>query len=144
MITTFCFVIFTKSLPRKTLDLRQAESIVVFLHPWSRYEAATNKAVRIPIEVQGEVFRRLVLEKYYGAVHEHVSPLVAEAVITHADKTETSVWVRDGGHNPAIVSTDGVNYFYAKNEKDVFAGANELIRLVAEIANKQQDILKTE
>ena len=88
--------------------------------------------------------QQLVPGTFYGNVHEHVSPLVAEAVVTHADKTETTVLVRDGGHNPAIVSVDGVNYFYAKNEPDVYAGANELIRLVAAIAYEQQNQLEKE
>lgn len=144
VFATYCFVSFTRSLPPETPVVRKPESVVVFLHPWSGDEAATTKAVRIPIESQEEVFPRLVPETFYGNVHEHVSPVVAEAVITHADKTETTVLVRDGGHNPAIVSVDGVNYFYAKNEPDVYAGANELIRLVAAIAYEQQNQLKTE
>ena len=144
VFVTYCFVRFTRNLPPETPVVRKPESVVVFLHPWSGYEAATTKAVRIPIERQDEVYRRIVPETFYGNVYEHVSPLVAEAVITHADKTETSVLVRDGGHNPAIVSVDGVNYFYAKNEPDVYAGANELIRLVAEIAYEQKSKLETE
>ena len=144
MFATYCFVRFTRSLSPQTPVVRRPESIVVFLHPWSGYEAATTKPVRIPIERHDEIFRRLVPGTFYGNVHELVSPLVAEAVVTHADKTETTVLVRDGGHNPAIVSVDGVNYFYAKNEPDVYAGANELIRLVAAIAYEQQNQLKKE
>ena len=69
---------------------------------------------------------------------EHITPLVAEAVITHKDGIQTRVLVREGGVNPAVVSVDGVNYFYAKNESDVYAGANELIKIVSEIAYKQE------
>lgn len=144
VFATYSFVRYTRSLPPETPVVRKPESVVVFLHPWGGYEAATTKAVRIPIKMQEEVFRRLVPETFYGSVDEHVSPLVAEAVITHADRTETTVLVRDGGHNPAVVSVDGVNYFYAKKEPDVFAGANELIRLVAAIAYEQQNQMKIE
>lgn len=131
-------------MPPDTPVISPPESITVFLHPWGGYEAATTKAVRIPAESQERIFRRLVPEAFYGNVYEKVTPLVAEAVITHRDKTETRVLVRDGGHNPAIVSVDGVNYFYAKNEADVYAGANELIRMVAEIVYKQEIQTKSE
>ena len=138
VFATFCFVNFTKSLPPDTPIVPNPESITVFLHPWGGREAATTKAVRIPTESQEQIFRRLVPEAFYGNVYENVTPLVAEAVITHADKTRTSGLVRDGGHNPAIVSVDGVTYFYAKTESDVYAAADELIRMVAEMAYKQQ------
>lgn len=115
-------------------QLKQAKAITIFLHPWGGYEAATNKAVRIPTESQEEIFRRLVPGAFYGKVNEHIVPLVAEAVVTHADGTQTRVLVREGGVNPAVVSVDGVNYFYAKNEPHVYAGANEFIKMVAEIA----------
>ena len=110
----------------------------------SRSQAVTTKAVRIPIERQDEIYRRLVPGKFYGNIYEHVSPLVAEAVIEHLDQTETRVLVREGGHNPAIVSVDGINYFYAKNESDVYAGAIELIRIAAEISHEQQIQFKTD
>lgn len=144
VFAAFCFVNFTRSLSPDTPVISNPESITVFLHPWSGYEAATTKAVRIPAESQEEIFRRLVPETFYGRVHEHITPLVAEAVITHRDKTETRVLVREGGYNPAIVSVDGINYFYAKNESGVYAGAHELIGMVAEIAYKQEAQPKSE
>ena len=144
VFASFCVMNFTRSLPPGTPVISNPESITVFLHPWVGYEAATTKAVHIPAENQEQIFRRLAPGAFYGRVHESITPLVAEAVVTHRDKTETRVFVREGGHNPAIVSVDGVNYFYAKNESDVFAGANELIRMVAEIAHKQQIQSKNE
>lgn len=138
VFASFCVMNFMRSLPPGTPIISKPESITVFLHPWGGYEAATSKAVRVPAENQEQIFRRLVPEVFYGRVHENITPLVAEAVVTHRDKTETRVFVRDGGHNPAIVSVDGVNYFYAKNESDVFAGANEILRMVEEMASKQQ------
>ncbi len=119
-------------------QLKEARTITIFLHPWGGYEAATNKAVVVPPESQRDVFRRLVPDQFYGKVFEHVTPLVAEAVITHTDASQTRVLVREGGVNPAVVSVDGVTYFYAKNESDVYAGANELIKIVSEIAYKQE------
>jgi len=144
VFATYCFVNFARNTPRPTPILAQPKSITVFLHPWGGYEAVTTKAVRIPIERQDEIYRRLVPDTFYGNIYEHVSPLVAEVVIEHLDQTETRVLVREGGHNPAIVSVDGVNYFYAKNEPDVHAGAIELIRIAAEIAHEQQIQSKTD
>jgi hypothetical protein len=144
VFATYCCVIFLMSLPPETPIVPKPESITIFLHPWGGYEAATTKAVHIPSDSQEQIFRRLVPETFCGNVYENISPLVAEAFVTHADKTETRVLVRDGGHNPAIVSVDGVNYFYAKKESDVYAGANELIRLVAAIAYEQETHLNSE
>jgi hypothetical protein len=61
-------------------------------------------------------------------------------VITHADGTQTHVLVRDHGVNPAVVTVDGKNYFYARNAPGVHAGAVELIRLVKEVAHKEKAI----
>ena len=122
---------------RQTPQLKQANTITIFLHPWSGYEAATNKAVLIPDASREEIYRRLVPEKYYGSINDQLAPIEAEAVVTHPDATQTRVFVREGGINPAIVSIDGVNYFYAKNESGVYSGAIELVRMVAELASKQ-------
>lgn len=127
-----------------TPHLKPPQSITVFLYPWSGYEAETKRAVRIPKEKQAEVFRRLVPWTFFKDVNEFQWPLVAEAVVTHADRTETRVLVREGGANPALVSLDGVNYFFAKNEEDVYWGANELVRLVADIDRQQQTAERTQ
>ncbi|TWU35192.1 hypothetical protein Q31b_52880 [Novipirellula aureliae] len=100
--------------------------------------AETTKAVTIPAKSQDDVFRRLVPETYYGDANDRSPPIVAEAIVTHPDETRTRILVREGGKNPAVVSVDGIHYFYAKNESDVFAGATEIIRLVREIAYEQQ------
>ncbi len=144
MFATYGFVNFVRNAPRAIPILAPPDSITVFLHPWGGNEAVTAKAVHIPIERQDEIYRRLVPEAYCGYIYENVSPLVAEAIIKHPDQTETRVLVREGGHNPAIVSVDGVHYFYAKNEPDVYAGAIELIRIAAEIAQEQQIQSKTD
>lgn len=127
-----------------TPALKRADAITVFLHPWSGYRAATNKPVTIPADYQDSVFRRLVPETYYGDINEHITPIIAHVAVTHPDETQTHVLVREGGKNPAIVSVDGVNYFYAKNESDVFAGATELVTLVSEIYHQRQTQPTTE
>lgn len=135
---TFCTIRFVVQLPPTTPTLKQPESLTVFLHPWSGYEAASREAVHVPTEKQEQIVKRLAPETYFGHINERICPLVADVYIEHADQTETHVFVRDYGHNPALISIDGENYFYARNEPDVYAGANELINLVAEIAYKQQ------
>lgn len=136
--------VLTSRFTPPTPHLKQPKTITVFLHPWSEYRAATNIPVIIPAKNQESVFRRLVPETYYGDINEHITPIVAHATITHSDETQTHVLVREGGKNPAVVSVDGKNYFYARNESDVFAGATELISLVSEIYHQRQTEPTTE
>jgi hypothetical protein len=143
VLVTFGFVNSTLRLPPEPPFVPRPESITVILHPWDGIEPLTNKAISIPTEIQEEVFRRLVPETYFGIVDEHITPIVAEAVITHAYEKQTRILVRHGGKNPAVVSVDGVNYFYAKNESDVHAGATELFGLVEEVAYNQEKHLQS-
>ncbi len=135
------FVLSMRS-PPTTPKLRPPTAIRVTLHPWDGIGgvfAADCEPVDIPLEKLDFAFRLLTPEKYFeGGVHEFITRIVAEAVITHADGTQTSVLVRDHGHNPAVVTVDGRNYFYARNDPDVHAGAIELIQLVNEVAHKEK------
>ena len=126
-----------------TPDLKPPESITVLLHPpWTKTD--TPEAVIVPAKSHDDVFRRLVPETYYGEVAGDFPPIVADAKIAHLDETETRVLVREGGKNPAIVSVDGIHYFHAKNDPDVFAGATELIRIVRELDHQNRIQTKTE
>ena len=121
-----------------TPNLKPPELITVLLHPpWTRTD--TPEAVIVPAKNHDDVFRRLVPETYYGEVTGEFPPIVADAKIVHPDETQTQILVREGGKNPAVVSVDGVHYFYARNEPDVFAGATELIRMVREIDYQKQE-----
>ena len=64
LVPTILGTRFTPQAPQ----LKEAETITIFLHPWSGYEAATNKAVIIPAEWQRDVFRRLVPDQFHGKV----------------------------------------------------------------------------
>jgi hypothetical protein len=126
-----------------TPNLKPPESITVLLYPpWTRPD--TPEAVIVPAKRHGDVFRRLIPETYYGEVTGDYPPIVADAKIAHPDETQTRVLVREGGKNPAVVSVDGIHYFYAKNEPDLFAGATELIRIVRELDYQKQNQTKTE
>jgi hypothetical protein len=95
--------------------------------------------VDIPPDKLELVFRRLTPQTHFeGPVHEFITPVVARAVITHGDGKETSVLVRDHGHNPAVVTVDGRHYFYARKDPDVYAGAVELTRMVHEVAHEKK------
>jgi hypothetical protein len=132
------FVLSMRS-PPTTPKLRPPTAIRVTLHPWEGIGGADCEPVDVPPEKLDFAFRLLTPEKYFeGGVHEFITRIVAEAVITHADGTQTSVLVRDHGHNPAVVSVDGRNYFYARNDSDIHAGAVQLIRLVNEVAHKEK------
>ena len=128
------FVLLTHRSPT-TPELRPPTAIKVTLYSWEGIGEIDGKPVDIPPDKLDFAFRRLTPEKYFsGGVHEFITRIVAEAVITHADGTQTFVLVRDHGHNPAVVSVDGRHYFYARNDPDVYAGAIELIRLVSAVA----------
>jgi len=122
-----------------TPELRPPTAIKVTLYPWEGVGGIDGVPVDIPAEKLDLVYRLLKPEKYFeGGVHELITRIVAEAVVTHADGTQTTVLVRDHGHNPAVVTVDGRNYFYARNDPDIHAGATELIRLVSEVAHKEK------
>jgi hypothetical protein len=128
------FVVAKKRSPAAP-ELRPATTITVTLHPWEGMGVVECVPVDIPPEQLDLAFRLLTPEKYFeGGVQDFIFPIVAEAVVTHADGSETRVLVRDLGHNPAVVTLDGRNYFYARNDPDVHAGAVQLVRLVNEVA----------
>jgi hypothetical protein len=122
-----------------TPELQLPTAIKVTLYPWNGIGGIDGVPVDIPPEKLDLAFRLLTPEKYFeGGVHEFIARIVAEAVITHADGTQTSVLVRDYGHNPAVVTVDGKNYFYARNDPDVHAGASQLIGLVNELGQREK------
>lgn len=124
-------------MPPPTPTLRPPTAIRITLYPW--LGRTDCRPVDIPPERLDLAFRLLTPDQFFGhPVYDFVTPIVAEAVLTHEDGTRTSVMVRDHGHNPAVVSLDGWNYFYARNDPDVHAGAIELIRLVNEVARPKQ------
>ena len=126
-------------LPPTTPELRPPTAITVTLHPWEGIAGIDCEPVEIPPEYLDYAFRRLTPDHYFGAtVYDFITRIVAEAVITPADGEKTLVMVRDHGHNPAVVSLDGRNYFYARNDPDVYAGAIELIGLVSKVAHAKR------
>jgi hypothetical protein len=119
-------------------SLRPPIAIKVTLYPWDGMGDINGKPVDIPRDKQDLAFRLLTPETYFeGGVHEFITRIVAEAIITHVDGEKTSVLVRDHGKNPAVVTVDGRNYFYARNDPDVHAGAIQLIALVREVCDKK-------
>ncbi|MGE3806866.1 MAG: hypothetical protein AB7K24_19540 [Gemmataceae bacterium] len=135
-IAMACLVAYSVHRAPAAPELRPAKAIKVTLYPWEFMGGVDGKPVEIPPEKLDQVYRRLTPDTYYeGGVCDFITPIVAKAVITHDDGTETSVLVRDGGHNPAVVSLDGRNYFYARSDPDVYAGAYELFQVVGALKN---------
>lgn len=120
-----------------TPTLRPAVAMTVTLHPSVGIEGIDCVPVEIPPEAMDLAFRLLTPDSQFrGGVHDFGNPIVAEAVVKHSDGTQTSVVVRDFGHNPAVVSLDGRTYFTARDDPDVLAGAHQLVRLARESAFK--------
>lgn len=135
--TCAVFVVSTRR-PPPTPVLRPPTAIKVTLYPWNGIRGIDGEPVDVPPDKLDLAFRLLTPETYFeGGVHEFITRVVAEAVITHADGKKTFVLVRDYGHNPAVVTVDGRHYFFARNDPDVHAGAVQLIRLVREVAPKK-------
>jgi hypothetical protein len=61
-------------------------------------------------------------------LHHHV----ADVYLHHEDSSVTKITVRYTGHNPAAVSVDGVNYFYASADGPI-DGGTALARLLAQL-----------
>lgn len=124
-------------MPPPTPTLRPPTALTITLYPW--LGGTDCRPVDIPPDKLDLAFRLLTPDPFFGStVDDFITRIVAEAVLTHEDGTRTFVLVRDHGHNPAVVSLDGRNYFYARNDPDVHAGAIQLIRLVDEVARAKQ------
>lgn len=135
----WCLTVYLMRLPPTTPALRPPTAIKVTLYPRDGVGGIDCEPVDIPPEKLDLAFRLLAPEKYFeGGVHEFITRIVAEAVITHADGTQTFMLVRDHGKNPAVATVDGRNYFYARNYPDVYAGAVQLIRLASEVAQTKR------
>ena len=132
------FVTTTRRHP-PTPVLRPPTAIKVTLYPWQGTGGIDGEPVDIPPDKLDLAFRMLTPATYFeGEVHEFITPVVAEAVVIHADVKETFLLVRDHGKNPAVVTVDGRKYFYARNDPDVHAGATQLIGLVREVARQKK------
>ena len=138
-VATCVVLAISMNLSRPAPELRPPVSIKVTLHTWIDLGIIGGETAEIPREELDFAFRLMTPEKHqrYGA-HEFVHRIVAEAEITHADGSKTNVLIRDTGVNPALVTIDGRNYFSARNDPDVRAGAMQLIRLVHDVTNSKK------
>jgi hypothetical protein len=120
-------------------QLKHPTGITITLHPWEASRSMDCRPVDIPPNKRELVIKLLTPGQYFGSeVHDFITPIVAEAVITHDDGTRTFVMVRDHGHNPAVVSVDGRNYFYARDYPGVPGGTLQLIHLVNDLVQSNK------
>ncbi|MEZ6142218.1 MAG: hypothetical protein R3B84_16790 [Zavarzinella sp.] len=111
-------------------ELQPAVKITITLFPLENIGQYDSVRVEVPAEQMGSILQRLTPVAYQPNVqHDFTNPLVAAVNIAHSDGSETKLLVRDFGHNPALVTLNGRDYFVAR-EGD--AGGMELIRLVKE------------
>jgi hypothetical protein len=117
--------------PPPTPQLSPPKTISVMLYPLSSWNSPGHPMTEIPAGDVDFVWRLLTPDKYYeGGVNDWVTPLIAEAVITHEGQPDTRLLVRWAGKNPAIISVDGRNYFYGRPDADVHDGGVQLVRIV--------------
>ncbi|VTS06879.1 hypothetical protein [Tuwongella immobilis] len=119
--------------------LRPPIAMQVTLYPWEGSSDIDGQPVDIPKDKLDRAFLLLTPDTdIESGIHDLAIPVVAKAVLAHADGTETPVLVRDHGHNPAVVTVDGRHYFFARSEPDVDAGAIELIRIVNQVRDNNK------
>jgi hypothetical protein len=135
------FALTVLSWPPATPQLAPVKSIRITPHPWEGIVVNGCQPLDIPADKLDLVIRLLTPGKYYGTdtLFDHITPIVAEAQITHIDGSQSFVIVRDGGVNPAMVSVDGHYYFYGRSDPDIHAGGTELFRLLGEVAQAKSD-----
>lgn len=91
------FVFLTHQAPT-TPEFRPPTAIRVTLYPGDGIGETDCEPVDIPPERLDLASRLLTPSKYFrGGVHEFITRVVAEAVVTHADGSQTSVLVQAHG-----------------------------------------------
>ena len=111
--------------------LKPAAAIRVTLYPSEVFGVQGGESVDIPSVDLNRTTTLLTPTQYYGpTVHDFILPLIAVATVTHPDGTKTEVLIREAGVNPAAVSFDGRNYFYADTPADMKVGSVAIIMLV--------------
>ena len=124
------FALHSRSAP-PTPILRPASAIRVILYPNEGFGIQGGESADIPSADLDRMTTLLTPTQYYGpTVNDFILPLIAVAAVTHPDGTKTEVLIREAGVNPAAVSFDGRNYFYADTPPDVKVGSVAIVRFV--------------
>src|SRR4051812_30754135 len=89
-------------------ELRPASRIVVTLPGIpDLIVPAIPTTTEIPASDMEIVTRLITPERYYeGGVNDHITPPIAVVVLTHSDQSESRLFIRWSGKNPALVSLD--------------------------------------
>jgi hypothetical protein len=109
------------------IDLRPTPSLGVF-------EA---QSVHVPSSELTEAISLIQPERPIGrAMEDTIDPVVAEVLVTHPDGQTDKIWVRWMGANPAAVSFDDKQYFWATDSPKHADGALGLIRVAMGLHDK--------
>lgn len=124
------FAAHARSVP-PTPVLKPASAIRVTLYPYEGFGFQGGESVDIPNADLERMTTLLTPTLYYGpTVNDFLLPLIAVATVAHPDGTKTEVLIREAGVNPAAVSFDGRNYFYADTPPDMKVGSVAIANLV--------------
>jgi hypothetical protein len=134
LVSTAVVATVVNRLPPPTPQLAPPKTITVTLYPLNGLSKAYPPTEIPPGDVD-QVMRLVTPDIYYeGGVHDWITPLIAEVVITHEGQPDTHLLVRWAGANPAMISVDGRNYFYGVPHKGIKDGGAKLVGIVQEIA----------
>jgi hypothetical protein len=115
------------------------KTITVTIYPFELWMKTGYPPTEIPASKLGYARRLVTPDKYYeGGVNDLITPLMAVVVLTHEGQPDTRLLVRYSGHNPALISVDGRNYFYGRNDEDIHDGGTDLLRLVSQVTEAKQ------
>ena len=122
-----------------TPRLPPPKTITVTIYPYEPWMKTGYPPTEIPAGKLDYARRLVTPDKYYeGGVNDMFTPLMAVVVLTHEGQPDTRLLVRHSGHNPALISVDGRNYFYGRNEEDIHDGGLDLLRLVRQVTDAKQ------
>ena len=114
--------------------IRPPKTMTVIMHPFQEWDKTRYPPTEIPAAELDYAFRLVTPDRYYeGGLIER--PLMAVVVLSHESWPDTMLLVRWSGHNPALISVDGRNYFYGRNDEDIGDGGLQLLRLVHKLTD---------
>lgn len=130
---------FISRRPAPIPHLAAPTKMVAILHPIEDGHAPGSLRVEIPASDFDQIMQIITPDQPLGGdSNDLIYQLVAEVIIEHEDQSESRVLIRDCGKNPALVTVNGRDYFFAKPHTGKYSsGAIELRALVLQIARGQ-------
>ncbi|UUO05178.1 hypothetical protein M4951_17545 [Blastopirellula sp. J2-11] len=114
------------------------ERVTAQVHSSREMSVPEIEKVEVPPEDTMEVLRMVLPVTFKkDGIRPHLNFHIADVYLHHKDSSVTKIEVRCTGHNPAAVTVDGSNYFYASIDGPA-DGARGLVDLLMMIDFKEK------